>query len=140
MIFSLHQSPTYLTCAYFMGGILKVEINEKIISILIHQGNLLLGNVFPYMPKTLTVPGIWKYYLDGITYLDILISNGHLWCNSVHAFEPFIEKPNKCIPLLICEQCTTEQTRLSMMIHSSEWSKGQIQGLVLYVVSKTTTS
>ena len=51
--------------------------------------------------------------------------------NSVHVFEPFLEKPNKCFTWLICEQCTTEQNRLLMMIHSCEWSEGQVQVISL---------
>ena len=129
MIFLLHQFSSFLSCAYITRGIPKIKINGKIISILAHQGDLLLANVFPYMLKTVMVSAIWKNYINSITYLDILISNDRLWCNSVHAFKSFIEKSNKCIPLLICEQCTTEQNRLPMMIHSSEWSKGQVQVL-----------
>jgi len=68
-----------------------MEIRDKIIPILVHHRDLLLGNMFPYMPKIIPMPSSWKNHLDGITDLDILISNNHLWCNSVHAFKPFIE-------------------------------------------------
>ena len=100
-----------------------------------HQGDLFLDNIFSYMEKTEPVLVIRENYLDNITYLGILIGNDRLWCNFIYAFEPFLKKLNKCIPLLMCEQCITEQNRLLMMTHTNEWSKGQIQmiSLVCYI-------
>ena len=68
-----------------------MEIKDKIFPTLVRHRDLLLGNMFPYMPKTIPVPSSWKNHFDGITDLGILISNNHFWCNSVHAFESFIE-------------------------------------------------
>ena len=115
-----HHSLTFLACAYIMRVVTIIEINRKPISIFVHQGDLLLSNMFPYMLETEPVPSIWENYFDSFTYFPNLIGNDCLWCNFMHVVEPFPEKPNECIPLLICEQCTTKQNRLLMMIYSCE--------------------
>ena len=58
IIFLLYHSLTLLACAYITREISKIEINGKIISIFVHQRDLLLGNMFLYIPKTKPVPRI----------------------------------------------------------------------------------
>jgi len=68
-----------------------MKIRDHIFSILVHHRDLLLSNMFPYMPETVPVSSSWKNHLDGITDLGILSSNNQLWCNSMYALELFFE-------------------------------------------------
>ena len=60
IIYFLHRSLMILAFAYITRVIPIIEINKNLIVIFVLQGDLLLSNMFPYMPRTKPVTSIRK--------------------------------------------------------------------------------